>query len=347
MQRRFSFLRARTPMIALSALVLALAVAGLVRNSATIGAPLNLGIEFTGGVLFDLDMGGDPDVEAVRAVLEPILAKAPQIQVVEEAGRPILSLRTEALEDPDVVLDALEEAFGIDPQEDLLRKEEIGGQFSQELAGRAVLATIVGVILILLYIAFRFSFAFGVGAVVALIHDLLVVLGAFALWRIEVGIPFVAAVLTILGYSINDTIVVYDRIRENLRASAEDDPFEEIVETSLWQTLSRTINTTATTLLALVAVHIFGGPTLRPFTLALIIGFLAGTYSSIFVASPFVIWWERRRAARRLAFAAPAPDIPAVTEVAPMPEVAPTPEAPSDAPPRDRRRGRRRPRRRR
>ncbi len=114
----------------------------------------------------------------------------------------------------------------------------------------------------------------------------------FAIFKVEIGLPFVAAILTILGYSINDTIVVFDRVRENMN-KMRNEKFSKIAETSLWQTLSRTINTTTTTLLAILAIQIFGGATLRPFTTALIVGFIAGTYSSIFIATPFINWRKK------------------------------------------------------
>lgn len=338
--KRFSFLRARPAMIGVSIALMALAVISMTANGGRFGAPLNLGIEFTGGMVFDLDLGQEPDVQAVKDAVAPLLSRSPSAQVVTEGGQSVVSLRTEEVDDPDALMAAIAQAVpGFDPSEDLLFRDEIGGQFSRELGRRAALATIVGTILVLLYIAFRFNFSFGLGAVVALSHDLLVVIGIFAAFGVEVGIPFVAAILTILGYSINDTIVVYDRIRERLRESDEDEPFEQVVEGSLWQTLSRTMNTTATTLLALLAIHFLGGATLRPFTLALIIGFVSGTYSSLFVAAPFVIWWERRFGGGG---DAPEP-VPAAVGPAPAPEavtVAPAPESKPSSTRGRRRRGR-------
>ncbi|MBC8514444.1 protein translocase subunit SecF [bacterium] len=293
--RSFSFVGAQRGMAILSALLITIAVGAMIRNlQGTLGHPLNLGIEFTGGVELQLDLGPSPDVNTIRGAIAPLLDRDPTVQVLEDGGRRVVRLRTEQLEDSSVLLEALSSSFpDFDPADDLLLEEEIGGQFSSELAKRALVATFVGILIILGYIGFRFTFSFALGAVVALVHDLVVLLGVFALFGIEVGLPFVAAILTILGYSINDTIVVFDRIRETRRKKT-DLPIEEVVEESLWATLSRTINTTTTTLLAISAIHIFGGITLRPFTTALLVGFVSGTYSSLFVASPFVIWYERR-----------------------------------------------------
>ncbi len=172
------------------------------------------------------------------------------------------------------------------------REELVGPAISKGLQLRAMLVVLLGMIVILVYISFRFSFRFGVGAVVALFHDVLITIGVFSILNKEMTIPIIAALLTILGYSINDSIVVSDRIRENLKLLRRE-PFPVIVNASINQTLSRTVITSLTTLLVLVALVAMGGEVIRDFALALIIGVIAGTYSSIFILAPIVVEWER------------------------------------------------------
>jgi len=176
----------------------------------------------------------------------------------------------------------------------------VDATFSGELVRQAMIALTLASLGMLIYIGFRFEFKFAVAAVLALLHDVLLVLAFFALFRIEINSEFVAAILTIVGYSINDTIVVFDRIRENLRHAKRQADFEGIVNRSIMETLVRSINTSITTLLAIGAVLFLGGVTLRPMALALVVGILAGTYSSIFVASSVWVDWKEHEAARRL-----------------------------------------------
>lgn len=179
------------------------------------------------------------------------------------------------------------------------REELVGPRVSKGLQGKAAFALAVGMLVILVYIGFRFTFRFGMGAVIALFHDVLITIGIFSIFNREITIPIVAALLTIVGYSINDSIVVSDRIRENLRTMRKAN-FEAIVNSSINQTLSRTIVTSLTTMLVLFALLIFGGPVLRDFALALLIGVAIGTYSSIFVVAPVVIEWERLSPSKKI-----------------------------------------------
>lgn len=172
------------------------------------------------------------------------------------------------------------------------REELVGPAISKGLQLRAMLVVLLGMVVILIYVSFRFSFRFGVGAVVALLHDVLITVGIFSILNKEMTIPIIAALLTILGYSINDSIVVSDRIRENLKLLRRE-PFPVIVNSSINQTLSRTVITSLTTLLVLIALVALGGEVIRDFALALIIGVIVGTYSSIFILSPIVVEWER------------------------------------------------------
>lgn len=179
------------------------------------------------------------------------------------------------------------------------RRENVGPKIGQELIWAAVRAILISMLLILVYIMFRFEFRFGVGAVVALFHDVIITLGIFSLMDIEITIPVIAALLTIIGYSLNDTIVVFDRIRENLKiVKRSGSNYTDIVNRSINGTLSRTIITSGTTLLVVIVLYFFGGEITKDFAFALICGIVVGTYSSIYIASPILVEWENRKTAQ-------------------------------------------------
>ncbi len=261
---------------------------------------LNLGIDFTGGSILEVDYEvARPDVAEIRTELEIVGYGGGQVQPTGELG---LIVRQPVLteEQHQEVLDVLASFGAVDE----LRFDSIGPVIGDELKRKSVWALVLIFISIILYVAWAFrkvshyikSWKYGVLTIVAAIHDIVIPLGVFALlgtfMDISVGTAFVAALLTILGYSVNDTIVVFDRIRENLIEGGSD--FEEIVDNSINQTIARSINTTITTLLALLAIFIFGGETTREFVLALIVGIASGAYSSIFLASPLLVAWEKR-----------------------------------------------------
>jgi preprotein translocase subunit SecF len=177
------------------------------------------------------------------------------------------------------------------------RVEKVGPKVGRELILKALYAIFWAMILILVYIMWRFEFKFSIGAIAALAHDVIITLGIFSLLDIEISAPIIAAVLTIVGYSLNDTIVVFDRIRENLKVSKKTlKEIAGLVNTSINETLSRTIITSTTTLVVVIILYFFGGEVLRTFALALIIGIIIGTYSSMFVASPIVVDWKTKKA---------------------------------------------------
>jgi preprotein translocase subunit SecF len=180
------------------------------------------------------------------------------------------------------------------------RLEKVGPKIGKELIVDAISAIFWALILILLYVMWRFELKFALGAIIALMHDVFITLGIFSLLDIEISAPIIAAVLTIVGYSLNDTIVVFDRIRENLKVKQKDNlAFLSIVNRSLNETLSRTIITSLTTLIVVTILFFFGGEVLRSFALALIVGIVIGTYSSIFVASPIVVEWQLKKASAK------------------------------------------------
>ena len=176
----------------------------------------------------------------------------------------------------------------------MLRVESVGPKVGDDLRRRGILSVIFATIMMGAYIWIRFELRFGLGAIVALIHDVLITLGALVVADFELDLPIVAALLTIAGYSVNDTVVICDRIRENMRKRRRD-PMETIINTSINETLGRTILTTVTSLLVLTALLVLGGGVIRPFAFTLFVGFLAGLYSTIFVATPTILLMERGR----------------------------------------------------
>ncbi len=249
----------------------------------------NYGIDFAGGTLFQLKFEKTVDVGMARDVLKGFNLGT---SIIQQLSHNELLIRTKKISTKErrKIIEALEAKFG---KADLLRLEEVGPAIGAELRRLAIYAIIFAVIGILIYVAIRFDFKFSIVAVLPLIHDSLIVLGIFSLLHREINIPTVAAVLTIIGYSLNDTIVILDRIRENLKIVKRKD-MEELVNTSLNQTLSRTLNTSLTTLIPVIVLYFLGGTVLSDFALALFIGIIVGTYSSIFVASALLVDWDKK-----------------------------------------------------
>ncbi len=264
---------------------------------------LKLGIDFTGGTLVELSFEQRPAAHQLELDLQQSQLNLDEVKI-QPAGEKELIIRTKVLSEDEhqALLGWLKEKFG----EDKIREnrfESIGPVIGQELKDKAVVAIIIVLLMIVLYVAYAFrkvsrpvaSWKYGLAAIIALAHDVLLVVGVFVvlgrLMNVEVGILFVTALLTVLGYSVNDTIVVFDRVRENLIYRPKE-TFVETVNHSVNETLLRSINTSLTTLLVLLAVYLFGGTTIKYFVLALMIGTIAGTYSSIFIASPLLVVWH-------------------------------------------------------
>ncbi len=266
---------------------------------------LNFGIDFKGGSLAEIEwVDSRPNNQEIQDVLVPLDLGNINIQATGEKGT-ILRLKDIDEDTHQEILNTLKDKFG-DLEE--RRFESIGPAIGVELKKKALWSISLALVAILIFVAWAFrkvsfpikSYRYGIIAVIALFHDVLIVMGVFSfLGRfggVEVGVPFVAALLTVLGYSVNDSIVVFDRIRENLLSyKAKDEEFSKTVGRSLKQTITRSINTSVTTLFVLFAIFLFGGVTIKFFALALIIGIALGTYSSIFLASPLLVAWERRR----------------------------------------------------
>lgn len=255
----------------------------------TVTKGLNFGIDFQGGTKMVVDLGEGFNKPEVDEVVKAIVPDA----VTNEAAETQYEIKAKDLDSAKVneVFKALQDKYNLE-DEALLSQDEIGASVGKDLTRNSIIALAVACLAMLIYIAIRFKMDYGIAAIVALVHDLLITVSVFAIFNIPVNTPFIAAILTIVGYSINDTIVIFDRIRENSknmrRASAE-----EIADKSLTQTMSRSINTTLTTLITITAVNIFV-PTVREFSFPLIIGIAVGAYSSIFIAAPTWVALRKR-----------------------------------------------------
>lgn len=265
---------------------------------------LNFGIDFRGGVLLQVKTAEVYEIDQFRTVVSGLGLGDSSIQEFGAPDEILIILEAQTVSGGDereaevaqqAALDAaraaLTEAF---PGIEFERTEVVGPKVSGELVAASELAVTVAVLMVLIYIWFRFEWQFAVGAVLALVHDVILTIGVFSFLRLEFNLSIIAALLTIVGYSLNDTVVVYDRIRENLRKYKRM-PLAELLDTSINDTLSRTTMTSFTTLLALFALYIFGGEVIRGFTFAMIWGIVVGTYSSIFVASPVLMVFGVKR----------------------------------------------------
>src|SRR5947209_4723978 len=269
---------------------LALMIAGA--TSFYLRGESNFGVDFRGGDSITLSSPQAIDVGKVRAALQPINLADATIQESNQGGKYYITVRT-PLHTSDAVEKQIMTAM-TEAQFKVEGAERVGALVGGELARSSLVALGLGILGILIFVTLRFELSFAVGAIVALLHDVLITVGIFSLLHRELTLTMVGAVLTIAGYSINDTIVVYDRIREGL-ASGKRGTIEEIMNESINQTLSRTILTSTVTLIPILCLFLFGGAVLRDFSLAIIIGVVVGTYSSIFIASPIVLWWNRAR----------------------------------------------------
>ena len=249
---------------------------------------LNLGIDFKGGNMLEVEFSKPVSISELRSTVENLNNSA-QIQ---EAGENSYILRTSELseEETHMFIQSLEEKFG---EMTIDRNERVSGTIGKELTMKATYALIIAAVLMIIYITFRFEFFFGIAAVTALVHDVLIMIGIFSLFQIEVDNTFIAALLTIIGYSINDTIVIFDRIRENLK-NMKKESIEHIVDVSVNQTLLRSITTSLVVVIGLVSILALGGDTTKTFATAMLIGTIAGAYSSIFCASP--LWYDIKKA---------------------------------------------------
>ena len=243
---------------------------------------LNLGIDFKGGTMLEIKMNQTFNKADVDKIVEKHAKNEYSSKTVDDGKNLEIIIKSEALT-PEQIGTLVKEIKAVFKSSEF-QQNTIGGSVGSELKTKAILALIIATIFMLVYIGFRFEFRFGAAAIIALLHDVLITVGVYAAFQIPVNSAFIAAILTIIGYSINDTIVIFDRIRENQK-NMRKSSLEEVINVSVTQTMSRSINTVATTLFTIVSVYVFV-PSIRELSLPLIIGILVGCYSSIFIASP-------------------------------------------------------------
>ena len=292
----YRFIEMRRTAYVVSGIVLITGIAGMSWNIASLGSWQNYGVDFLGGSLVQVRFEGTVTDEQIRTALGGV--NAPEVTRFGQENEYVIRAPieedasiTEVAENVESQLNAGLSGLSFE----VVRTELVGAKVGGELQRDALFAILFSFLLTLIYIAMRFELRFGLAAVIATAHDILITLGFLALFRIEIALPTVAAILTILGYSLNDTIVVFDRIRENMhmKGARKREP-SDLVNQSINETLPRTVLTSGTTLAVLFALLILGGAVIRDFTIVLILGVIIGTYSSIFVASPALIEIQKK-----------------------------------------------------
>ena len=273
----FDFMGKRKLAVFISLALIALSIAAMVVRG------LNLGIDFTGGTLVEIGYQDNIELEAVRQALSSAGFDDAIVQHFGTAKDVLIRLSV-ADADKVTLSSRVIDSLAVTGTPEMRRVEFVGSQVGDELRDKGGLAMLYALIGILIYIALRFEWRFSLGAVIALVHDVILVVGFFALTQVEFDLTVLAALLAVIGYSLNDTIVVFDRIRENFRRIRKENT-QGVVNTSINQTLSRTLMTSITTLLVLLALFVFGGKVIHAFSIALIVGVVVGTYSSVYVAS--------------------------------------------------------------
>lgn len=257
----------------------------------------NLGIDFTGGSIVDLTFENPVNVAQVRDVLKEHDMGNSIIQLENSDGKTEANsvlIRTGVVEDTELraTMNDLQSKLG---NYQIQRVEQVGATIGSELVQQAAMAIVLSWVLMIAYITFRFEFKFAIAAIIALIIDVLVVLSYFSLFKMEMDSSFVAALLTVVGYSVNGTIVIFDRIRENLKIHRRSESLGEMVDNSIWQCMTRTIYTVATSLFAIVSIFLFGGETIHNFSFAMLVGFASGAYTSIFLAGPMWMFLKNKK----------------------------------------------------
>jgi preprotein translocase subunit SecF len=291
----YKFIEKRKTAYVFSSVLIAVGLAAMIYNISTLGTWVRYGVDFTGGSLVQVQFQDDVSIEQLRSALGGVeITRFGDVETHEFVVRAPLN-ENSSIED--VASNIESEITSTLPGRPftVVRTELVGAKVGNELEQKALLAILFSFAITLLYLAVRFEFRFGLAAIIATAHDILITLGFIALFRVEVALPTVAAILTILGYSLNDTIIVFDRIRENLnKKGARKRDQMGLVNESINETLPRTVLTSGTTLAVLFALLILGGAVIRDFTLVLILGVGFGTYSSVFVASPALIEIQKR-----------------------------------------------------
>jgi len=258
---------------------------------------LKMGIDFTGGTEFTVKFAERVDSAAIRNVLGTVNAGQSDLRTskVQSVGTNTYTITTQLLnvETDQEAINKIEAALKAAFPKVEVNRELIGQQISKELAQKGLLAILIAMAAMLVYISWRFRFRYAVACILELVHDVTIALGVFALFGLEFNLETIAAFLTLVGYSLNDTIVVFDRVRENLKLEQKR-PLFDTINLSINQSLTRTINTSATTLLPIVVLLFLGGSVLRGFSVALLVGIISGTYSSWYIGTPIIYWWAKK-----------------------------------------------------
>lgn len=297
----FDFIGFRFRALVISWVLIAIGIVSLI-----VRGGLNYGIDFSGGIMVHLRFKQAISAGDVRGALTGTEFAESTIQDYGGAGKeflvrlPIAATETKGL--TDALTQKVEQKFGKESFE-VMRVELVGPRVGQDLRRRAVLSVMFATLLMGAYIWLRFEFRFGVGAAIALVHDVLIVLGALSVLHYEIDLTVVAALLTVVGFSVHDTVIVCDRIRENMRKGRRD-AMDVLINRSINETLSRTVLTTGTAIFVVASLYLLGGTVIRGFAFTLLVGFIVGTYSSIYIASPIVLWMDRGTL-RKLGVAAP------------------------------------------
>ncbi len=289
-------------------------VASMAWHMHTIGSPVPLGVDFQGGTQVQVRFSQAPDINRIRQATAAAGIKDANVQAIHDvdqaSGNDVLIALPEQQDESALdtgrqqIVSALNANYSDNPFA-VRNVQVVGPTVGHQLEKQALLATLYSLLGMLIYLWFRFQLIYGVAAVVACFHDTLITVGAFALLNKEISLTVIAAILTLVGYSMNDTIVVFDRIRENLRLSRRES-LPDVVNRSINQTLSRTVLTSGLTFLTVLSLYIFGGAVLNGFSFALVVGILIGTYSSIAVAAPMLVAWQQWRASKGKTIVLPA-----------------------------------------
>jgi len=255
---------------------------------------LNPGIEFTGGTEFTIKFAGPVEIADLRGVLAGLSPESTDLgksAIQDVSGKNTKVITTQLdVEANQSTIDQIEETIRAQFEVEDINRRSIGKQVSRELAQKGWQAVLLALVVILVYVSWRFRLRYAIGAVASVTHDVIIALGIFALFKIQVNLPTIAAFLTIVGYSLNDTIVIFDRIRENIKINKKRSIFDTI-NLSVNQSLTRTLNTSFTTFIPVLILFLFGGTVLRGFSVALFIGVVVGTYSSMYIANPILYAW--------------------------------------------------------
>ncbi len=280
------FMKYRKAALALSVALLLLSIVAIAVRG------LNFGLDFTGGALIEVRYQQEANISEIRQILTDADYRDVMVQPFGSVNDVLI--RFQADDNPDIAIEVLQHLRDAGHNPELMRNEFVGPQVGEELREQGGLGLLTALLVVMIYIAFRFQYRFAIGAVAALAHDIIIIVGFFALFQVEFDLTVLAALLAIIGYSLNDTIVVSDRIREEFTTSREDDS-EKIIDVALSGTLSRTIITSLTTAMVVVALMIFGGSMIYSFAEALLIGVIVGTYSSLYVVTNVLLLMKLKR----------------------------------------------------